>query len=146
VRKTLGVVLFTAAGMIPLRVTATPAQGPLSAEKALFLMRLAISTEAALASNTNGYGNLIDVVKSPDWPDASQLEQFGLPAMEIVDSNSAQGQGYLLRITASDDKRHFQASLEPIDPKTCDRALFGDDRGLIYGGKVLGCPASGLLR
>ena len=142
-QRTLGVVLLTAAGIIPLRVIATSAQGSLPSDKTLLLMRLVISIEETLASPKTGYGNLIDVMQSPDWPDASRIHQDGIPAIDVVDSSSAQIGNYLLRITTSHDKKHFQASLEPIDPKTCGQALFGDDRELIYAGRVLGCSASG---
>jgi hypothetical protein len=109
-------------------------------------MRFVISIEEATAGSGKPCGNLTDVMQSPDWPDASQRYQDGFPAMDVVDSSSAQIGNYLMRITTSDDKKHFQASIEPIDPKTCGPALFGDDRELIYAGKVLGCPASGPLR
>ena len=146
-RRTLGFVLLTAAGMLPLRVIATPTQESLSKDKGLLLMRLVIATEETLASTNKEYGNLIDVMQSPAFPDASQRTEVGLPAaMDVIDPSSAQTGNYLVRITTSEDKKHFQASLEPIDPKTCGPALFGDDREFIYGGKVLGCPASGPLR
>jgi hypothetical protein len=146
VRRTVGVVLLMVAGMIALQVIATSAQGSLPSDKSLLLMRLVISIEATFASPKMGYRNVIDVVQSPDWPDASRIHEDGIPAIDVVDSSSAQIGNYLLRITTSDDKKHFQASLEPIDPKTCGQALFGDDRGVIYVGKGLGCPANGPLQ
>ncbi|HEY2645287.1 MAG TPA: hypothetical protein VGI56_16185, partial [Galbitalea sp.] len=118
-----------------------------SRDKALLLMRVVIAAEETLASTQKEYGNLTDVIQSPAFPDASGRTQVGLPAaMDVVDSSSAQIGNYLVRITTSEDKKHFQASLEPNDPKTCGPALFGDDREFIYGGKVLGCPSSGPLR
>jgi hypothetical protein len=147
VRRTLGVVLLTAAGLIPLRVIARPAQESLSLDRAIFLMRLVVSTEASGAPYKNGYLNLVNLVRDPEkWPDLSQRPQYGLPNIEVVDSNSGRILNYLVQITTSDDKKHFQASFEPIDPKTCSPAIFADDRGVFYVGKGLGCPASGPVR
>ena len=145
-RRTLGVVLLTAAGMIPLRVIATPAQESLSLDRAIFLMRLVVSTEANGAPYENGYLNLANLVRASGWPDLSQRPQHDLPNIEVVDSSSGRILNYLVEITTSDDKKHFQASFEPIDPKTCSPAIFADDRGVFYVGKGLGCPASGPLR
>jgi hypothetical protein len=66
--------------------------------------------------------------------------------MDVLDSSSARIGNYLVRITASDDKKHFQVSLEPADSRTCSPALFGDDREIIYLGTALGCPARGPLQ
>ena len=76
-------------------------------------MRSVIATEKTLASANKGYGNLIDVMQSVAWPDASRRIQDGFPTMDVVDSSSAQIGDYIVRITTSDDKKHFQASLDP---------------------------------
>ena len=61
-----------------------------------------------------------------------------LPApVAQVDSETAALKGYRLRMTVSDDKQHFQASLTP--ETGCGRSWFGSEQSLIYVGRVLGC-------
>ena len=103
-------------------------------------MRLMMGLEYD-TTNRKTFLNLVDLLRTPGWPDAASRKQDGLPDIEVIDSSSGEALDYIVQVTTSDDKKHFQASLEPNDPKTCAPGFFGDDRGVIYVGKGLGCPA-----
>lgn len=46
-------------------------------------------------------------------------------------------QGRQLRLMVSPDGKHYQAMVVPVEG--CGTAVFTDERGLIYTGKVIGC-------
>lgn len=138
--RIVAVLTLTAAALIHSSVTATARQETLSVDKGVFLMRVILGYENP-TSDRKGYVNLADLLRTPEWPPDSRRQEEGLPEIHVIDSTSGTTLNYVVQVTTSDDKRHFQASLEPTDPKTCLGALFTDDRGIIYVGKGLGCPA-----
>jgi hypothetical protein len=145
--RTFGILLLAGAVVGPLQRVATPPQQALSPKRSLALMRMILATEHALLSNQKAYGTLRDVTHWPGWGgDSSQQSDDGYPAVDLIDSDSGTVGANIVRITTSGDNNHFHASIEPLDPQTCGQALFSDERGVIYVGRGLGCPASGAAR
>jgi hypothetical protein len=71
--------------------------------------------------------------------DLSEIMRVSEPAFQAttIDSVSLQLSDYTFRVTRSEDKQHFQASLTPS--KRCGLAWFTDERKTIYAGKMQGC-------
>ena len=44
--------------------------------------------------------------------------------MDVLDASVGLIGKYLVRITTSDDKKHLQASVEPVDPRRAIRAFW----------------------
>jgi hypothetical protein len=64
-------------------------------------------------------------------------DKLGVP-IKAIDSESASIYDYTLRITRSEDGRHFQVGLAP--EKGCGTAWFASDSGIVYVGRaVAGC-------
>lgn len=59
--------------------------------------------------------------------------------MAIVDANTVTLRDYRLSLIRSADAKQYQAALVPL--KGCATAWFTSERGLIYTGKTLDCPA-----
>ncbi len=135
-RRTLALVILTAAVVIIFRVPAKASQSSQAGDRALRLMRLVISTEAARESNGQGYGNLVDVMLSPEWPHTNPIYQ-----VNVLDSSSAEAGNYLVRMTTSNDRMHFQVSIEPSIPT---RAVwrFSVMSGSLYTGQGPRLPCS----
>jgi hypothetical protein len=55
----------------------------------------------------------------------------------VVNGNTIMYQGHQLRVALSADALQYQAMVVPA--ATCGTAVFSDERGLIYTGKVLDC-------
>jgi hypothetical protein len=119
---------------------AQPQPRSLSRDRALTILRIVLAVEVTGgAGNPPGYLNLSDVAQSPDWLGFVQRRTPEFPRIEMTDSTSARVLDYELRVIASADRKHFQASLQPVEPKACGFALFTDERDVIYSGKGLGC-------
>ena len=137
-RPLVASLLASAAMIAAPRMSATPRQETLSNDKSIFLMRLILGLEHETSDRTT-YLNLVDLLRTPGWPNAADRQQDGLPDIHVIDSSTGEALKYVVQVTTSDDRKHFQASLEPVDPKTCAQSFFTDDRGVIYVGKGLGC-------
>jgi hypothetical protein len=74
--------------------------------------------------------------------DLSEIMRLSEVAFQgtTIDSVSLQLSDYTFRVTRSEDKQHFQASLTPS--KGCHPAWFTDERKVIYTGRAPGCPQS----
>lgn len=140
--KLFAILFVTSTALVHSRVAATSRAESLSADKGVFLMRVIASAEHPTADRS-GYLNLADLLSTPGLSDAAKRQQDGLPDIQMIDSSSGAVLNYVVQVTTSDDKKHFQGSLEPTDPRTCLPAIFADDRGVFYVGKGLGCPSSG---
>lgn len=117
----------------PARVASAPAPNPAvqSDRDGLTTMRMVLSAQASRAKGTP-FNSLSDVLK-------------GLPTLQsrssAIDTETAAiNGGYRLRLTLSEDRQHFQASLTP--EKGCGTSWFGSDQNLIYVGHPLGCPTN----
>jgi hypothetical protein len=92
-----------------------------------------MSAEVELAATKNGWGDLSEVVRAGGMQRAETI-----PSMTIVDSSTATVLDYTLRLTRSDDKKHFQVSLTPTVAKPGDSRIswfsFDQDNLIIYTG------------
>ena len=91
-------------------------------------MRVVLSTEMTPPlGRANGFGTLADVLRVAG------------PSVQAkpIDPASASVLDYRLTISRSDDKQHFLVALKPV--KGCGMAWFGDEAGIIFTGKALGC-------
>ena len=115
------------------RLATTAASNPaVQADRdGLTTMRMVLSAQASRAKGMP-LNSLSDVLK-------------GLPTLQsgssAIDAETAAlNGGYRLRLTLSEDRQHFQASLTP--EKGCGTSWFGSDQNLIYVGRPLGCPTN----
>lgn len=109
--------------------TPAPAKADvLSDSDGLRTMRMVLSDE--IANGRSGFRNLPDVVRA--------LPTAG--ATMTPDGTAAALKGYRLRLTVSEDKKHFQASLTP--EAGCGTSWFGNEQSLIYVGRPLGCTTN----
>lgn len=90
------------------------------------LMRMAMTVQANRPFGPSRYGSLDDVLNTLTVPDA-----------KIAEPDSAEISGYLLRVSATADRTHYQIALTPSNG--CGTAWFGDEHNIIYAGKALGC-------
>jgi len=100
----------------------------LSEAEGLRTMRTVLSDE--ISKGRAGYRSLSELVE-------------GLPtlgASTAADGTTAALKGYRLRLTVSEDRKHFQASLTP--ETGCGTSWFGNDQSLIYVGRPLGCAVN----
>ena len=111
--------------------SAAPAD-ELSRDELLQIMRKVNTAEAALAANAGGvtYGDLASVLEK----DPSLRSRI-----DGVANTTAVLPGYTLTLILSDDKTSYQVSLTP--KRACGVAMFSNEVGKIYQGRVIDCPA-----
>jgi hypothetical protein len=144
--ETIGLLVALALSM---STGATHAKESLSREDGLRVMRGVLTLEVAVHNGARGteseWGDLAQVVKVSD-SDSAAWKPLDGPRTKtrlvdvVVDSTTATVFDYTLRLTRSDDKKHFQLSLTPTVTNASDPRLswFADDRLLIYTGKPIG--------
>jgi len=112
-------------------VTSAAAQSPqdqpgLSEQEGLRTMRVLLSAQLSRPAGET-YVPLVDALRYVP----------GVPRPAQTDAGTVAFKGYLLRMTLSADRRHFQASLTP--ESGCGKSWFSNEQGLIYVGRVLDC-------
>jgi hypothetical protein len=118
---------------VPVASAPTAAQTPdpsvLSTQEGLRTMRMVLSAQMSRPKGSD-FVPLADVLKAAP----------ALPAQAAaVDPDTAALKGYRLRMTLSEDKRHFQTSLTP--EKGCGRSWFSSEQNVIYVGAGLDCAS-----
>lgn len=102
---------------------------PYDARAGVRLMR-AINTAENAGRRTDGYVAIERLLTHP--------MMGGVAQSVVLDGHDATYLGQSLRLVVSGDGQHYQAALVP--PSECGVAVFTDERGLIFTGKVIGCP------
>jgi hypothetical protein len=96
---------------------------------AITLMRAINTAEAAVRSKSGKYVHLTELLEIP---------AMGRVKPDIaIKGSTATYQGMTIRLALSTDAAQYQVAVVPGE--TCGWAAFGDERGLIYTGKVLDC-------
>jgi len=90
------------------------------------VMRMAMSVQANKPYGKNGYASISEVMTS-----------IHLDTATVMDADTIQVGAYTLRVSRSDDRKHFQMALTPVSG--CGTAWFGSEANVIYTGKALGC-------
>ena len=122
---TLVVAICTVAG-----IAAARAQAPDDERRAGITVMRAINTAENRIKNTGGkYVPLAELVNHP--------MMGGVKANLAVNGDVITYQGSRLRLALSTDAMGYQAMVVPA--QTCGTAVFSDERGFIYTGKVLDC-------
>jgi hypothetical protein len=93
------------------------------------LMRAVNTAEAAARGQTGKYLELADLL--------NHRMMGGVRAQVETNGTVVFYQGRQLRLVVSPDGSQYHAMVVPVD--TCGSAIFSDERGLIYTGKVLDC-------
>ena len=93
------------------------------------LMR-AINTAENAQRRSGGYLPLNQLLTLP--------QMVGVAANVTLDGNDAIYLGQNVRLMVSADRQKYQVAIVPAS--TCGAAVFTDEGGLIYTGKVLDCP------
>lgn len=116
----------------PAPVASAPAQNPagLSDQEGLRTVRMVLSAQLSRPRGVP-YTDLAEVLKSIPT----------LPAQASpIDAETAALKGYRLRMTVSEDRRHFQTALTP--EKGCGKSWFSSEQSVIYVGRVLDCSTN----
>ncbi len=95
----------------------------------IVVMRAINTAENAVRQQSGKYLELADVI------DHAALSR--VRANIVVSGNAITHQGQQLRLALSPDALQYQVMVVPT--ATCGTAIFSDERGLIYTGKVLDC-------
>ena len=106
-------------------------------------MKGVLTLEVHGGGMTSGWDDLAELVKASEHDTAAWKPVDGSRTRlvdAIVDSSTATVVDYTLRLTRSEDRKHFQLSLTPTVAKASDPrpSWFGDDRFVIYTGKPIG--------
>ena len=111
-------------------IAAARAQAPDDERRAGITVMRAINTAENAARRTGGkYVPLAELVNHP--------MMGGVKANLAVNGEAITHQGSQLRLALSVDGMGYQAMVVPT--QTCGTAVFSDERGFIYTGKVLDC-------
>ena len=92
----------------------------------LLLIRTAMTVQANKPYGKGSFGSISELVSS-----------LRLRDVNIIDSEQAQVPGFTLRLSRSQDRKHYQIALTPLSG--CGTAWFGSEANVIYTGKALGC-------
>ena len=93
------------------------------------LMRFLNTAENAARQQSGKYMELAELINH---------RMMGGVRAEITTNGSVVFyQGRQLRLLLSPDGLQYQATVVPVD--ACGTAIFSDERGMIYTGKVIGC-------
>jgi hypothetical protein len=95
----------------------------------IMLMRTINTAEAAIHSKTGKYVELAQLV--------DHKMMGGVRADFATNGAFTFYQGRQVRLLLSPDGSQYQAMVVPVD--SCGFAIFSDERGMIYTGKVLDC-------
>ena len=93
------------------------------------LMRSLNTAEASARSQSGKYIDLADLINHP--------LMGGVRGEITTDGSGVFYQGRQLRLLLSPDGLQYQAMVVPVE--SCGTAMFSDERGMIYTGKVLDC-------
>ena len=106
-------------------------QSPADPERraGITVMRAINTAEAAARSQSGKYLDLADLINHP--------MMGGVRAEITTNGSDVFFQGRQLRLLLSPDGSQYQAMVVPAD--SCGYAIFSDERGMIYTGKVLDC-------
>lgn len=107
-----------------------PATPELSRREAVVLMRRVNTAQAREHAQGGQYRTLASVI---------QHDPTLQPQLSVTDEQTALVKDYKLTLIRSEDGRRYQAAL--TSDKTCALALFTNEQGPIYLGRVLDCPA-----
>jgi hypothetical protein len=120
----LAIVILVAAGVT---VSTQPADDVTRAD--VRLMRSLNTAENIIRQQSGKYMQLADLIDH---------KTMGGVRPEITTSGTVVFfQGRQLRLMVSPDGLHYQAMVVPVEG--CGTAVFTDERGMIYTGKVIGC-------
>lgn len=93
------------------------------------VMRMINTAEAAIRHSTGKYVDLNELI--------NHAMMSGVRAEIVANGNTITYRGQQLRLALTPDALQYQAMV--IAAETCGTAVFSDERGLIYTGKVLDC-------
>ena|SRR5687767_8395508 len=93
------------------------------------VMRFLNTAEAAARSQSGKYVDLAELI--------NHRVMDGVRGEITTDGSSVFYQGRQLRLLLSPDGLHYHAMVVPVE--SCGTAIFSDERGMIYTGKVLDC-------
>ena len=93
------------------------------------VMRAINTAEAAARSQSGKYVDLADLI--------NHRMMGGVRAEITTNGSDVFYQGRQLRLLLSPDGSQYQAMVVPVE--SCGYAIFSDERGMIYTGKVLDC-------
>jgi hypothetical protein len=129
-RRTLLVVLALSCAAAAAAVSATQ-PSPDAERRAVITLMRAINTaeHAAAAQNNRKFVSLLQLIDHG---------AMGRVRPDItVNGSSVMYQGSTIRLALSADASQYMVAVSPA--QTCGTAVFSDERGLIYAGKVLDC-------
>ncbi len=118
------VVLLTTAFTQPTQPATDPAR-----RAGITVMRMINTAEAAIRHSTGKYVDLNELI--------NHATISGVRAEIVANGNTITYRGQQLRLALTPDAMQYQAMVIPAE--TCGTAVFSDERGLIYTGKVLDC-------
>jgi hypothetical protein len=126
--------------LTPVTALAPPQELELTPRQLVGAMRFLNTLEYTYANDNHGFASLDGFLA---W-----LQETGKIAEAPLNFSAESLKPYELRLTATPDGKHYQASIIRIsdmhDSSTwCKPAAFTDDRGVIYLGLGLGCEAPG---
>ena len=93
------------------------------------VMRMINTAENAIKQSTGRYVDLNELI--------NHKMMSGIRAEIVADGNTITYRGQQLRLALTADAMQYQVMVIPAE--TCGTAIFSDERGLIYTGKVLDC-------
>lgn len=105
-----------------------PAPDP-ARRAAITVMRMINTAEAAIRHRTGKYVDLADLI--------NHAMMSAVRAEIVANGDTITYRGQQLRLALTADAMQYQAMVLPAE--TCGTAVFSDERGLIYTGKVLDC-------
>lgn len=105
-----------------------PAPDP-ARRAAITVMRMINTAEAAIRHSTGKYVDLADLI--------NHAMMSAVRAEIVANGDTITYRGQQLRLALTADAMQYQAMVLPAE--TCGTAVFSDERGLIYTGKVLDC-------
>lgn len=93
------------------------------------VMRMINTAENAIKQSTGKYVDLNELI--------NHAMMGGVRAEIVANGNTITYRGQQLRLALTPDAMQYQVMVIPAE--TCGTAIFSDERGLIYTGKVLDC-------